>query len=601
MAWWTRPTIRAVLLVPMLALLLVSAGSLLAMQWVAARAAVDEIAGRLVRTGLMLLEDELKDRLDPAQSLVTYLAGEFGRGAYAIDGDEALQPFALGTLAAAPQVGVVVIMNTEYAGLGVLRTNERQPVVARRMDFSANPAADIAMQTVRDRDTPYWGPLLDIQLTGATYMNTVMPLRRDGALLGLAAAFVSVDELSRLAEQVSQQQNSTVFVLHGTRSVIAHPLLLGTHLPPGQAGRAWPIETFPDPLLRAFLAARSSGAAAWPGGKAPEGLTTFAHGNEEWFAIARDIPGYGDEPLIIGAYRKTAELDRPFRVLYISGLAGLGVLGLAALATVLLGRAISSPLRRTAGAAEAIGKLEVSEIVPMPGSAIREMDDLARAFNRMLDGLRAFGRYVPRALVSKLIEEGRVGAGTEERVLTVMFTDIRGFSSICEGMPPKEVAAFINHHLSELARCIEEEGGTIDKFIGDAVMAFWGAPERLDDTATPACRAALRIAAAIEADNARRCAEGRMPVGIRVGIHTGPLIVGDIGAPSRINYTVVGDVVNTAQRLESLGKEVAPEAEAVILISRETRERLPADIPAVPAGVFHVKGREGTVEVFRLG
>ncbi len=599
--FWTRPTIRAVLLVPMLMLLIASGGSLFLMQWFAARDAVDELADRLVRSGLNLLEDELRDRLEPAASLVTYIASEIEARAYAIGGDDRLGPFLSGTLAAAPQVGGVAVMDTGLKGLRVLRPDGKLPETPTPMDFSANPAAKPAMELVRVRKDVYWGPLLDIDALSATYVNAVMPIRRGTELAGMTVALVSVDELSRLAEQIGRDQGATVFVLHGEDRVIAHPLMLQTHLPPGQAGRSWPVAEFPDPAIRTFLAARKRGATEWPGEDPPEGLTTFTHVGESYFAISRAIDGFGDEPLIIGAYRPTADVDQPFEILYYAGLGGLGILALAALATVLLSRTISSPLRRTASAAEAIGKLEVSSIAPLTGSNIRELDDLSHAFNRMLDGLRAFGRYVPRALVEKLIEEGRIGAGTEERVLTVMFTDIRGFSTISESLSPKEVADFVNRHLSLLASSIEAEGGTIDKFIGDAVMAFWGAPQRIGDTATPACRAAIAIAKAIKEDNAARKAEGLVAVGLRIGIHTGPLIVGDIGTPSRINYTVVGDVVNTAQRLEALGKEVDAQAETVILISRETKEKLSEDFAAKRVGEYAVKGRQGKVEVYRLG
>ena len=218
----------------------------------------------------------------------------------------------------------------------------------------------------------------------------------------------------------------------------------------------------------------------------------------------------------------------------------------------------------------------------------------------MLTGLKSFGRYVPRALVQHLIRENRVGAGTEERELTVMFTDIAGFTTTCETMTPAEVADFINQHLTLVSDCIEREGGTVDKYIGDAVMAFWGAPHEMEDAAVRAARAAAAIRQAIADDNDKRAAAGMVRVRIRIGIHSGPLIVGDIGAPNRINYTVVGDVVNTAQRLEALGKEIDPEAEAIVLASQTTRDQLDEGFEAVSVGGFKMKGKEQEVEVYRL-
>jgi adenylate cyclase len=262
--------------------------------------------------------------------------------------------------------------------------------------------------------------------------------------------------------------------------------------------------------------------------------------------------------------------------------------------------AISQPIRRAAKGATAIGNLDFAEVQPLPGSYFREIDSLARSFNTMLDGLRAFGRYVPRTLVMKLIKDARVGAGTEERVLAIMFTDIASFTSMCERMSAAEVAHFINQHLSLVSACIEHEGGTIDKFIGDAVMAFWGAPGRIENPAAAACRAAVAIQKAIAADNKVRVAAGQKPVHIRMGVHMGPVVVGDIGTPNRINYTIVGDVVNASQRLESLGKIVDPDAEAIALVSGEIFAAAPDGFQFVERGEHLVKGKQESLKVFQL-
>jgi adenylate cyclase len=248
-----------------------------------------------------------------------------------------------------------------------------------------------------------------------------------------------------------------------------------------------------------------------------------------------------------------------------------------------------------------VGTLDFDRVEEIKPSLIREVNNLATAFNKMLGGLRSFETYVPRKLVARLIEEGQAaGAESEERELTIMFTDIVGFTSMCEGMDAKEVAAFINHHLTLLAACVDDEGGTIDKYIGDALMAFWGAPERIENTAPSACRTALAMKRAISSDNMTRAAAGMKPVRLRIGIHTGPLVVGNIGAPSRVNYTVVGDTVNSAQRLEGLGKEVDPDAEVTILISSVTRAQLPVEFKTAAVGSHLVKGKSERIDVYQL-
>ncbi len=131
-------------------------------------------------------------------------------------------------------------------------------------------------------------------------------------------------------------------------------------------------------------------------------------------------------------------------------------------------------------------------------------------------------------------------------------------------------------------------------------MAFWGAPERIENTVPGACRAALAIKKAISTDNMTRVAAGMKPERLRIGIHTGPLVVGNIGAPSRVNYTVVGDTVNTAQRLEALGKEIDPDAEVTILISSTTKAQLPVEFTTAAVGSHLVKGKAERIDVYQL-
>ncbi len=174
-------------------------------------------------------------------------------------------------------------------------------------------------------------------------------------------------------------------------------------------------------------------------------------------------------------------------------------------------------------------------------------------------------------------------------------------SSVAETLSAPEVAALVNRHFEIVAGCIEAEDGTVDKFIGDSVMAFRGAPEAQADAAGRACRAALAIADGIRAENVRRRARGEAPLGIRIGIHTGSATVGNIGAPGRINYTIIGDAVNVGQRLEQLGKTLSPEGgETTVLVSGATAAELGPDFHPVPAGKHPVKGRSGEVDVFRL-
>jgi class 3 adenylate cyclase len=187
-----------------------------------------------------------------------------------------------------------------------------------------------------------------------------------------------------------------------------------------------------------------------------------------------------------------------------------------------------------------------------------------------------------------------------------MFTDIVEFTPQAEDLPEQETAELLNHHFALLGACIDREEGVIDKYIGDSVMAVWGGISHDEDHAAGAIRAALAIARVIHEDNAMRLAAGKTPIRVRIGMHSGPVVVGNIGAPSRVNFTVVGDTVNVAQRFEQLGKEfMKPGEDVVVLASGDTlaavKDHSVLDLKAVPEPQhWGLKGHEEPVEVYRL-
>src|SRR5262245_18526726 len=451
---------------------------------------------------------------------------------------------------------------------------------------------------IRTHKSPYWGTPIYRERWQETFLNYFVPIWNGDTYMGLVAIGITTRALSILAKELSEPPRSVAFMLYGQDRVLAHPLL--TEGSPRQTENAsFPLlRNFGDPVienLESLPPVRDVGLSPPPGVLAREPI-----GNERYFVFAREVTDYRELPITVGVYYLRRAVDGPIRLFYWATIIALGLLGLSLIVAAVMAGAIARPIRRAAKGATAIGNLDFDEVVPLAGSHFREIDSLARSFNAMLDGLRAFGRYVPRTLVMKLVKDGRVGAGTEERVLAIMFTDIVSFTSTCERMSAAEVAHFINQHLSLVSACIEHEGGTIDKFIGDAVMAFWGAPGRIENPGAAACRAAVAIQKAIAADNKVRIAAGLRPVRIRMGIHMGPVVVGDIGTPNRINYTIVGDAVNATQRLESLGKTVDPDAEAIALVSEEIVAAALDGFQFIERGEHVVKGKQQSLKVFQL-
>ena len=184
---------------------------------------------------------------------------------------------------------------------------------------------------------------------------------------------------------------------------------------------------------------------------------------------------------------------------------------------------------RLARATSAIRTLDLTSARPLAGSHLRELDEAIRAYNALIATLHWFETYVPRRLVKQLMAQGEQATALVEREVTVLFTDIVDFTSLAERLSASDAATFLNDHFRLLAACVEAEGGTIDKYIGNSLMAFWGAPELQLDHSARACRAARAIAAAIVGDNRRRRGLGLPPVRIRIGIHAGPAMVGNMG------------------------------------------------------------------------
>jgi adenylate cyclase len=212
---------------------------------------------------------------------------------------------------------------------------------------------------------------------------------------------------------------------------------------------------------------------------------------------------------------------------------------------------------------------------------------------------RAFQRFVSPEVVERLVENpGALQFGGEVRHLTVLFTDIRDFTTYTERHPPQEVVQILREYLTRMADQVISHQGTLDKFIGDAVMAIFGAPVALPDHAERACRAALDMITELETLQAKWAAEGREPFRMGIGINTGEMVVGNLGSEQLFDYTVVGDGVNLGARLESLNKEYKTEKH--IIISEETYEAAKDKLDVRRLGEVVVKGKTRPVVIYEL-
>ena len=319
----------------------------------------------------------------------------------------------------------------------------------------------------------------------------------------------------------------------------------------------------------------------------------------EWSVEAQplvaDDPSQGTRVVAVPLDPVLAPFKRINRALFLGG--GIA-LTLSVLVGVILSRGLTRPVRALVTAAGQVAQGDYDQEVTV--SSRDEIGTLAAAFNQMTQDLRLKERAreilnkVTSPEVARHLLRDEVKLGGENRSMTVLFADIRGFSSLTEGMEPQRVIALLNQCMEGLSHIVDEEGGTVDKYVGDGLMAFWGTPVELTDHALRATRAALRMQRAMAALTAERRRRGEPPVEIGVGINSGLAVAGLMGSPDRWNYTVLGETVNLAARLCN----AAGGGETVM--TAETLGQVGPTAVAHSLGPRKFKGFTSEVEVFAV-
>ena len=368
-----------------------------------------------------------------------------------------------------------------------------------------------------------------------------------------------------------------------------------------------------------FLAEGRAQATTLPGGAAPALEGALGHlAPPGGFAAPPRLPGTtllalaGERYLTLSVPiggRAIAVLQRswdaalaPIRALQRTILF-VGLLALAAAALVGLGIAhgVAGPVRTLAAATERIvqGRFDTPILIRQRD----EIGQLGAAFNHMQKGLAerekirdVLNKTVSPEIAEELLRHGQLRLGGEEREMTVLFSDIRGFTSISEGLSPQDLITQLNDYLTGMTEAVEKCGGVVDKYIGDAIMALFGAPIAHPDDAHRAQRAALAMLTALNEHNADRAKAGRPAWASGIGLNTGVSIAGNMGSETRLSYTVIGDAVNLSSRLEGLTKTYGVR----IIVSDATRRAGEGVFVYRVLDVVRVKGKKEPVQIFEL-
>jgi adenylate cyclase len=311
----------------------------------------------------------------------------------------------------------------------------------------------------------------------------------------------------------------------------------------------------------------------------------------------------GDSPVTVILQRPLAtELIAAHELENYLLLISLAALAAATLAALWIARGISQPVRALAAHTRQVAAGDYTPRIELRRDD--ELGQLATAFNQMTAGLAErdrvrdlLGKVVSPEIAAQLLQSD-LKLGGEEREVTVLFSDLRDFTTFSERMPPAELLALLNRYLDRMSGIVEKHGGVVDKYIGDAIMALFGAPVAAPDSANRAIAAAREMDAALAALNRELAAEGKPPLVFGVGINTARVIAGNMGSKTRLNYTVIGDGVNLASRLEGLTKEKSYETR--IIISEATLRAAQKTPRARELGVVTVKGKAAPVKIYAL-
>lgn len=361
-----------------------------------------------------------------------------------------------------------------------------------------------------------------------------------------------------------------------------------------------PIERFPDPVVQAFIQRLPKALTTLPRSfKTKKQVVSFSFrvGSEKFIGSYQRLRGSNYPDWITCMVMPESDvLGSVQRNNLVNLIIGLTAFVITSLMCVLLSTRISSPLHTVAVENERIGTFDLTTKT-VGRSRITEVDQLLVATEAMKKSLRSFAKYVPTELVRELVSsQNEAQLGGQRATLTVYFSDIQDFTSISEKLAAEDLVDHLEDYLTAMSEQISRDHGTIDKYIGDAVMAFWGAPIPNKNHAIDACRAALANQHNLRELCKKWRDQGKPELWTRIGISSGELVIGNMGSEERLNYTVIGNPVNLASRLESLNKVYGTK----IIISQKTKE-LVSDIFVVrPLDLVAVKGQEVGNYIYEL-
>ncbi|RVU36208.1 adenylate/guanylate cyclase domain-containing protein [Hwanghaeella grinnelliae] len=522
----------------------------------------------------------------PLEDLGKWMADEISQDRMGVSEPESLKYILAGALSSLPQGEAVTVQFPDGTGYYFDRATEtiqevNWPPEWRVSERGIGPDGEWVL-----RPSPLDGSHRGAFITSAR--------NKEGQQIAAIGIRADLEPLSRrLSNNAAfRGKELTRFMLFNDRIVVAHPLLVMS-----EAGTRPTIDTLGDPYLaQLFTAPREEMNLVKDIPGAEFFFLETDRRERHGFVLKEDKTRKTGGTVTIGIHFDQSsgapEIERLLGTMAV----GLAVVIVSVIVAILVGRRAARPIERLAAAAHGVQSQNFDDVPRLPPSHAIELDEAASAFNAMVDGLKErerirnlFGKYVPESVAQLLLLDE--GAGQPQTAnATVFFLDLAGFSTMSEKLDPAGIIATMNAFFSDAVDVIEEEQGVVTQFQGDAILAVFNTPVEDPNHAEHAVRAAIRILKLIKTK-----AFGGQQLACRIGLNTGSLVAGAVGAAQRLSYTVHGDSVNLAARLEAMNKETETE----LLVADSTRILAP-DFPYEHVGTFAVRGRAEMVAAYTI-
>lgn len=435
----------------------------------------------------------------------------------------------------------------------------------------------------------YWSDVYRFQSThepGITGSCPILDLK--GSLQAVVGVDITLNSLTEFVASQRLVKDGKIFIINDGGEVITAGRQPTDEASGESRGRLPQLKDLKIPWFEdAYRKHLASGAE----------ILSSTTGGRTYLGFFFQFPASFEKKWIIAAVIPEAEVVGPTRKIIYQALLITALITVICLLLVFAAAGwITRPVKRLVQEAGKIKDFQLEEVVGVK-SNLTEIRSLNDAFMAMRGGLASFRRYVPAELVRQLIATGREAKlGGEKVLLAIMFTDIVGFTTLSETLTAEELMLQLSAYLDRLTQIIEQEQGTVDKYIGDGIMAFWGAPLEVENPALLACRAALGCSKA-EADlNRQWRAEEKPAMPTCFGIHFGETIVGNVGSSQRMNYSIFGDNVNLASRLEGINRIYGTK----IIVSQSVYEAVDKLMICRPLDIVAVKGKKKSIVIHEL-